>query len=102
MTYTVSFTPAATADLEDIFDYIAEKAGKEIARGYVTRIYRYCLGFETFPHRGSSREDLMPGLQIAGFHRRATVALLVRQSEVTIIRIFHKGREIDFTGSGPS
>lgn len=41
----------------------------------------------------------MPGLRIVGFRRRATVAFLVRQSEVTIIRIFHKGREIDFTGS---
>ncbi|WP_244477498.1 MULTISPECIES: type II toxin-antitoxin system RelE/ParE family toxin [unclassified Rhizobium] len=48
MTYTVSFTPAATADLENIFDYIAEKAGEEIARGYVTRIYRYCLGSKHF------------------------------------------------------
>lgn len=96
MNYKVGFAPAATADLEDLFDYIVQNAGERIARAYVEQIYSYCLDFSTFPYRGRARDDLMPGLRLVGFRRRATIAFLVEGANVYILRIFHGGRDIRF------
>lgn len=96
MKYAVSFAPAATADLEEVFDYIAQNAGEQIARNYVAEVYRYCLGLETFPHRGMGRDDLLPGLRLVGFKRQATIAFLIEDTDVFIIRIFYGGRDVRF------
>lgn len=61
----------------------------------VATIYGYCLGFETFPERGMVRDDIRPGLRLAGFRRRATIAFVVSGDAVIILRMFHAGRDID-------
>jgi toxin ParE1/3/4 len=95
--YAVSFAPTATADLEDVFDYIAGNSGEQIARNYVAEIYRYCLGLDTFPHRGTGRDDLLPGLRLVGFKHQATIAFLIEDTNVFIIRVFYGGRDIRFS-----
>lgn len=58
------------------------------------RILSYCLGFETFPERGTRRDDLRPGLRVVGFARRATIAFHVTDNTVTIDRILYRGRDL--------
>jgi toxin ParE1/3/4 len=95
--YAVSFALTATADLEDVFDYIAGNSGERIARNYVAEIYGYCLGLDTFPHRGTGRDDLLPGLRLVGFKHQATIAFLIEDTNVFIIRVFYGGRDIRFS-----
>ncbi|HYB58041.1 MAG TPA: type II toxin-antitoxin system RelE/ParE family toxin [Alphaproteobacteria bacterium] len=42
----VSFRPLAEADLLEIYRYIAEKAGREAAGGYIDRIEAACGAYE--------------------------------------------------------
>ncbi|MBI2737393.1 MAG: type II toxin-antitoxin system RelE/ParE family toxin [Rhodospirillales bacterium] len=67
---TVTFTPQARSDLLSIGDWIAERAGSEIALNYVARLEAYCEGFEFSGERGQRRDDLSLGLRVVGFERR--------------------------------
>lgn len=93
MGYVVDFADQAQADLKDLYDYVREKAGDRQARALVANIYDYCLSFDTFPHRGTKRDDLTPGLRTVGWHRRATIAFTVEPSRVLILRLLFRGRD---------
>ena len=95
MTRPVRFSPEAVADIADIHDYIAPRGGKRVAATYVARIYQYCLDMETFPERGTRRDDIWPGLRLVGFERRATVAFEVTPAEERIVRGIGRGRDVE-------
>lgn len=88
----VVFTPEARNDLFEIYDWIAEKAGTQIAISYIERIETYCLGFELASERGHRYDDISPGLRIVGFERRVTIAFAVDEDRVTILRLFYGGQ----------
>lgn len=90
----VVFSPEAQADLNGLYDYIADNASPERAIGYVRRIEKYCLGFEVAAQRGLRRDDIRPGLRIVGFERRITIAFHIEMGRVTIDRIFYAGRDL--------
>ena len=91
----VTFRPLAEADLFDLYRYIAQEAGHQVAGGYIDRLETACMALETFPHRGHRRDDLCPGLRIMGFERRASIAFQVLPGEVVIVRIFFGGRDYE-------
>lgn len=96
MSYAVGFDTAARADLRNLYDYILADAGEPAARAYLEKLLEYCAGFDTFPERGIKRDDISPGLRLVGYRRRATIAFRVSDNVVTIIRIFHGGRNVVF------
>jgi plasmid stabilization system protein ParE len=49
---TVTFTPEARNDLLHLGDWIAERAGVDVALNYIERLEAYCAGFETAGERG--------------------------------------------------
>ena len=94
--YKVEFTPNAERDLSSISDWIIHQSGIiRPALEYVRRIRTYCNSFVTFPHRGTQRDDLYPGIRLIGFERRVTIAFIVIDDTVQIVRIFYAGRDID-------
>lgn len=95
MNIRVGFSKQAIADLQSIYDYIAPRGGERIARDYVARLYAYCLDFRVFPERGVRRDDLRPGLRLIGYRRQATIAFAMLGNNVTILRIFQRGRDIE-------
>lgn len=97
MTYTVIFSTQAEADLFAIYDYIAERAGAEIALRFAESIEEYCLGFARTPERGIKRDDLRPGLRTVGFRRRATILFQVDRAaqRVVIHGIYYAGRSFE-------
>ena len=97
VTYTVIFSASAKADLFAIYDYVADRAGTEIALQFAERIEAYCFGFATAPERGTRRDDLRPGLRTVGFRRRATVLFEVRREarQVVIHGIYYAGRSVE-------
>jgi toxin ParE1/3/4 len=88
----VTFTPQARNDLLSIGDWIAERAGIEVALGYTARLEAYCNGFEFAGERGQRRDDLRPGLRVVGFERRIAIAFVISDSEVTILRLYYGGQ----------
>jgi toxin ParE1/3/4 len=96
MTLTVAFSAAAKADLFAIYDYIAERAGEQIALHFVESIETYCLGFADLPERGTKRDDLRKGLRTVGFRRRATILFEVERARrrVVIHGVYYAGRSL--------
>ena len=46
-----------------------------------------------FPERGTLRDDVRDGLRIIGFERNASVAFIVEDESVIVLRILGKGQE---------
>ena len=88
----VEFAPEAVEDLMQIYEWIANAASPETAIQYIDRIETYCRGMGVASERGHKRDDIRPGLRIIGFERRVSVAFTVSETHVTILRLFHGGR----------
>ena len=80
MKFGVVYSPRARDHLNAIYDYIAEHAGADIARRYTKQIEEKCDGLQNFPLRGTSRDDIRPGLRIVGYRRR--VAIIYRSRPI--------------------
>ena len=89
---TVGFARTARADLERLCATIADASGLDTAVDYVERVTNWCLGFEHGAERGRRRDDIRPGIGIAGFEKRVAVAFRVAETTVVILRVFHGGR----------
>lgn len=88
----VSFSDEARVDLIRIFDYLASIAGEIVALRYVDRIEKSILNLGFASERGQLRNDIRPNLRVVGFERRLTIAFVVEEYEVTILRIFSGGQ----------
>lgn len=93
MTYRVIFRQSAEDDLDAIDDYIA-KDNPLAAAAFVGRIRAFCEELRDFPHRGTRRDDLRPGLRTIGFERRATIVFRIQARTVRIVRILYGGRDL--------
>ncbi|MGV6847918.1 MAG: type II toxin-antitoxin system RelE/ParE family toxin [Marinibacterium sp.] len=91
----VAFAPEALDDLIRLYDRIAEAASPDTALGYITRIETYCGRLRLAAERGHRRDDIRPGLRIVGFERRITIAFIVSDTDVTVLRLFYGGRNWD-------
>jgi len=89
----VTFGPEADADLQAIFDRIADDASPSIAWRYMGRLRRWLDGFDLASERGTRRDDIRAGVRIVGFERRLTVTFMVSETEVTILRVFYAGQD---------
>lgn len=93
--YRLIFSPEAEAQLVTIYRRISGKTAPTIAERFTGAIVDYCEKLETFPHRGTRRDDLRPGLRTIGFRRRVTIAFAVEADAVTIIGIFYGGQDFE-------
>lgn len=94
MTYRVIYTPAADAQLIELFHYLADVAGTETAHQYIDYVLGQCETLSQFPVRGVQRDDLMPGLRVAHYKQTAILFTIVDQS-VLILGIYHGGQDYD-------
>ena len=90
----VIFIPLAERHIDELHGYITTHSNEARADGYVGRIVDFCNGFTTFPLRGNQRDDVLPGLRVAGFERRVTIAFLVRADTILIEGIFYGGQDV--------
>jgi toxin ParE1/3/4 len=91
----VIFTLLAERQIDSLYEYIAVRAGSRRADAYIGRIIDYCKGLAVFPLRGTSRDDLLPGLRTIGFERRVTIAFMVKPDRVLIEGIFYGGQDLE-------
>jgi toxin ParE1/3/4 len=88
------FRPQAEADLDAIYDYIAEASHNfEVAFNFTERLRVACFRLVDFSERGTPRDDLLPGLRTVGFERKSVIAYTVVGDDVVIVNIFHGGRD---------
>ena len=87
----VVFTPRAERQLDEIYAFIADRAGEATADRFVGRIVALCQGLSTFPLRGTPRDDIVPGLRTTGFRRRVLIAFMVTEREIVIEGVFYGG-----------
>jgi toxin ParE1/3/4 len=90
---TVILAPEAVEDLRKIYDWIADRTSELVAKRYVDRIQAFCAGFDNASERGHKRDDIRPGLRVAGFELRLTIAFTVDADLATILRIFYGGQD---------
>lgn len=95
MSYRVIFTPEAEEQLTALYNYIAEVASPEIAAQYTEAIVNYCENLHTFPHRGTLRDDVRPGLRITNYKKRAVIAFHVHADLISIIGVFYGGQNYE-------
>jgi toxin ParE1/3/4 len=94
--YEVKISPQAERDLEAVSEWIIDQSGfVRTALNYIRRIRAFISGLKNFPHRGTKRDDLYPGIRIVGFERRASIVCKVTGDTVLIARIFYGGRDIE-------
>ncbi|AZO36601.1 type II toxin-antitoxin system RelE/ParE family toxin [Mesorhizobium sp. M2A.F.Ca.ET.037.01.1.1] len=94
MEYRIVFHAKAEAELEQLYDDIAERASPAVAWNFVAGIRDHCLGLSTFPQRGTDRVEIMPGLRIIGYRRALSIVCAVDGERVLILGIFYAGRNI--------
>ncbi|MDB5777496.1 MAG: plasmid stabilization system [Herbaspirillum sp.] len=95
MQYAVIFTPEAQEQLAALYRYIAVTASPEIAQRYTNAIVTYCEGLRDFPHRGTCRDDIRPGLHITNYKTRTVIAFAVDSDLVSIIGVFYGGQDYE-------
>ena len=96
-TYSVVFAPEADDDLVDLYEYISGNGSATVAARYTDAIVEYCEGMATFPHRGTRRDDIRPGLRITNYKHRAVIAFEVNDSSgiVAILGVYYGGRDYE-------
>ncbi|MCW0983280.1 type II toxin-antitoxin system RelE/ParE family toxin [Agrobacterium sp. BT-220-3] len=92
--YAVRLSPEAQTDIVRIHARIVDKSGSTItADRYIDRISGFLSSLNVFPERGTVREEVRSGLRIIGFERSASVAFIVEDDNVVVLRILAKGQE---------
>jgi plasmid stabilization system protein ParE len=93
MSYRVVFSPEALEQLAELYRYITEAASPDIAARYTDAIVSYCESLRMFPHRGTMRDDVRPGLRITNYKKRTVIAFDVDAELVSIIGVFYGGQD---------
>jgi toxin ParE1/3/4 len=77
VTYRVVFTPEAEEELAELYHYIAGASSPDIAASYTEAIITYCEELTQFPHRGTTRDDIRPGLRTTTYKKRSVIAFAI-------------------------
>ena len=95
MAYAVVFAPQAEDQLADLYVYIATEASPQTAKRYTDAIVSCCENLSIFPHRGTPRDDIRPGLRTTNYKGRTVIAFGVDDSAklVSILGVFYGGRD---------
>ncbi|MCL1926406.1 MAG: type II toxin-antitoxin system RelE/ParE family toxin [Syntrophorhabdaceae bacterium] len=93
MSYQVVFSPEAEEQLVELYRYIATAASPDIAARYTESIVAYCESLRAFPLRGTTRDDVRPGLRVTNYKKRAVIAFGISADLVSIIGIFYGGQD---------
>jgi len=88
----INYLPAAIADLDDIFDYIADY-DRDAAQRTIDRIYGAALRLQDYPRSAPQRPQLGPGIHslLAG---RFLILYRIEQDRVDVVRVIHGSRDL--------
>ena len=90
--YSVSFSPEAVNNLDNLYEYLSYKASSAIADGYIGSILDTCDKLGQFPFLGISRDDIRTGLRITHHRGKTMIAFSSLDDRIIILGIFHGGQ----------
>lgn len=93
--YRVVFGRDAAQQLEDLYEYIADNGSPDDAAQFTEAIITFCENLAELPRRGTTRDDVRPGLRILGYRKRVVIAFAVVDKVVAILGIFYGGRDYE-------
>lgn len=97
--YIVRLSPEAETDLVHIHAYAERRSASTVtADRYIERIGGFLSSFDVFPERGTVQDEIRPGLRVVGFERHVSVAFVVEEHDVVILRILAGGQEFSSSG----
>ena len=85
MNYRIRFHPRVARDLDTIARWIIDHAGVEVAHRKLNEIEQAIMDLAHLPHRGSIRDDIVPGLRAIPAARRAVIAFSVDDAEAEVL-----------------
>lgn len=99
MSYRVEFAPEAVDQLAAIEDCISHAEAAASAVRYVDAIVAYCESLETFPQKGTRRDDLLMGLRVTHCRGITVIAFLLdaERDVVSILGVFYGGQDYERT-----
>jgi len=92
---SLRFDDRAEADLVSLANWIGARADPETAREYVMRIRARCYRLLDNPHGGTVRRRGRPPIRSVPFERGATILYKAGRSELVVLRVVSRGRDID-------
>jgi len=92
--FRIAFAKEADRHLLSIWQYLAERAGQGAADDFAQSVRDRCRALDTFPERGTPRDDLRPGLRTVPIPRRATIGYTVAGEDVVIVAIAYRGQDM--------
>ena len=97
MPYRIVFTPEAANQIVALYEYIIADGSPLIDERYTSAIVNYCEELNTFPHRGTRRDDIRPGLRITHYKKRAIIAFTIDDiaQRVIIVGVFYGGQDYE-------
>lgn len=72
--------------------YIRLASSAALATRFIRDLVAYSEELHTFPHRGSVRQGIFPGLRVIGFRGRVSIHFEVAETVVTILAYTYAGR----------
>ena len=101
MTGRIHYTPEAEQQLNQLDEWITEKASADTAQRFVSAILDHIDGILVFPLAGRSRDDVRPGMRTTTYRNRTLVAYEVDESSgevvVNVLGVFHGGQDWEAT-----
>ena len=85
MNYRIRFHPLVERDLDAIVGWIIDHAGVEVAHRKLNEIERTILDLAHLPHKGSVRDDIVPGLRAIPAARRGVIAFTVDDAAAEVL-----------------
>ena len=85
MNYRIRLHPLVARDLDTIARWIIDHAGVEVAHRKLNEIEQATMDLAHLPHRGSIRDDVVPGLRAIPAARRAVIAFTVDDAEAEVL-----------------
>jgi len=95
VSYRIRFHPAVAGDIDAIARWIVEHAGPEAAERRLAQIEAVLASLCDTPHKGSTRDEITPGLRAIPAGRRAVVAFVVDDTarEVLVYAVSYAGAD---------
>ena len=90
----VIWSPEARSDLEEIWSYYAQVAGRATADNIARNIGRACIMLEEHPLAGRARDELRRGLRSITV-RPHVVFYRITDNDPEIVRVLDGRRDID-------
>lgn len=88
-------SPAARADLDDIFDYTAQQWGLDQAETYVRGLQHAIERAAADPRIGHSCDEIRPGYRKLAAGSHTLYYRLTADGTVHIVRILHQRMDVD-------